>query len=229
MTDRERFIIGGVGGLAPVLMFLATGDFHRYFGNEFVGFAVGYCARALILFFIGGFVVCLYREETLRIKAFQLGLGAPAMIAGFLAATSNPPVPFSLKPNNSTGTVLVAVLAAQEGSNDSDVKRFTLPEPTAWDQFFGGLTGYRPKNVWFVIAGSFLSVDNAKVCARKINDTFPGFHADAYAPYGDNPYYACVIGAHLTQNEAKILRDKAVNAGLDRQTYYKTFPNLPLP
>jgi hypothetical protein len=78
-----------------------------------------------------------------------------------------------------------------------------------------------------VIAGSFLSKDSAAAYAKTINERYPAFHAEVYAPYLDNPSYPVVIGAHLTQADAKNLRDRAVNAGLSKQTYYKTFPNLP--
>jgi hypothetical protein len=78
-----------------------------------------------------------------------------------------------------------------------------------------------------VIVGSFTSPDNANKYANSINERFPGYHANVYAPYGDAPYYSVVIGANLTLQEAKVLRDKAVASGLARQTYYKTFPNLP--
>jgi hypothetical protein len=55
---------------------------------------------------------------------------------------------------------------------------------------------------------------------------YPAFQAEVYAPYLDNPGYPVVIGSHLTQADAKMLRDRAVNAGLTKQTYYKTFPSF---
>jgi hypothetical protein len=225
MTNRERFLIGGVGGLAPVLMFLATGDFVRYFSNIAVIVILGYVVRTIILFFIGGFTVSLYREEQQRMKIFQLGLGAPAMLAGFLASST------SLVPNThpNSSTAFITVVHAQTTSNSDGLKRFTLPNPSPLDQFLEGLTGASPRKVWFVIAGSFMSLDNAKAYAKRINAGASGYHAEVYAPYLDNPNYAVVIGANLTQADAKALRDKAVGAGLTDQTYYKSFPDLPLP
>src|SRR6185436_3086374 len=119
MTNRERFLIGGVGGLAPILMFLATGDFDRFFSNIAVLTAVGYLVRTVILFFIGGFVVCLYREEEQRMKLFQLGLGAPAMIAGFLASSSHAPP--SQAAHLATPTAFVTVVHAQTNSPKGDL------------------------------------------------------------------------------------------------------------
>lgn len=234
-TNRERFYIGGVGGLMPVLVFLATGDFTRFFTHGYAATIAGYCVRAIILFFIGGFVVCLYRDENNRFKMFHLGLAAPAMIAGLIAAQSSPvPAPASASasvpgPNSALETGFIVAVYAQSSSNDDGLKRFTLPIPSPTAQFLEGLIGIPPKNVWFVVTGSYLSVDRAKASAKKINDTFHDFHADVYAPYGDNPNYAVVIGANLTQPEASALRNKAVSAGLSKDTYYKTFPNLPPP
>jgi cell division protein FtsN len=188
--------------------------------------AVTFCARAIVLFLIGGFVAWLYSDETVRFKVFLLGMGAPAMLAGYVTASANT----SDTPGASSSPPLMFIqtVHAQAAPKADDLKHFTLPAPTATEQVYEGLTGARPKNVWFVIAGSFLSLDSARDYSRKINRGFPGFHADVYAPYRDNPSYAVVIGAQLTQQDAKTLRDKAMNAGL-QQTYYKTFSNLPYP
>jgi hypothetical protein len=208
-------------------MFLATGDFQRFFAPGLAAMALGYLFRAVILFFVGGFVVWLYRDESQRIKAFQLGVGAPAMIAGLLATAggtaAQPPSRTTLSLN------LIPVVHAQTTESSESLKHFTLPVQSPTGQFVQGLIGVRPKNVWFVVAGSFLSLDNAKAEAARINRSFPSFHADVYAPYGDNPYYAVVIGSNLTQDDARALTQRAIGSGLPQSTYYKTFPNLPSP
>jgi sporulation related protein len=221
MSNRERFLTGGVGGLAPVLMFLVTRDFERFFSNIAVAMILGYLIRASIVFFIGGFVASLYRDETQRLKVFQLGLAGPAMIAGFLSASPTAPAASV----SSVAGFLVAV-HAQAAANGDNIKQFTLPDLGPVDQFFEGLTGAQPKNVWFVIAAAFSSVDKAKAYAASVNKGFPGFHADVYGPY-HTPYYSVVIGAHLTQAEAKALRDKAVSAGLPKETYFDIPRDLP--
>ena len=131
MTKRERILIGGVGGLVPVLMFLITGDFDRFFSHFALGVLCGYLVRATVLFFIGGFVANLYQEETQRIKVFQLGLGAPAMIAGFLAVS----------PAKAPAFVIMPIAHAQAAVTGSgDLKQFTLPETSGIEEFFEGLT-----------------------------------------------------------------------------------------
>lgn len=157
------------------------------------------------------------------------------MIAGLIAAQSGPP-PTSASasasvsgPNSGLDTGFVVAVYAQSSSNENGLKRFTLPVPSPGAQFLQGLVGIPPKNVWFVLTGSYLSLENAQASAKQINDTFHDFHADVYAPYEDNPNYSVVIGANLTQADASALRNKAVSAGLSKDTYYKTFPNLPPP
>jgi hypothetical protein len=228
MSNRGRFLIGGVGGFAPVLMFLVTGDasLHSFVGSFTIA---GLLLRAAVLFFIGGFVASLYPQESERMKVFQLGLGAPALLAGFLAqspATPARPAPASF----------FAVVHAQTTANANEVKRFTLPAPTASQQFLQGFAGVRPqpKNVWFVIATSNPSLAAAQAAAKAINSGFRGFHAEVYAPYLDNPNYAVVIGAQLSESDASALAAKAASAGMGHgvkqyQPYYKTFPYLPFP
>ena len=48
---------------------------------------------------------------------------------------------------------------------------------------------------------------------QETTKSFPGFPADVYATYLDNPNYAVVIGSQMTQADAKALRDRAVKAG----------------
>jgi SPOR domain len=232
MRTRNRFVVGGVGGLAPVLLFLITGDLVQYLIQLDTLRGIGYAARAIALFFVGGFIAYLHTDEDKPFKIFEIGLAAPALLAGALTtaqlAPSRPPAG---QPETRVGwSIILAVPAhAQSAPADDRVRRFTLPTDGKWDQFLEGFIGRSPKNVWFVIVGSHLQLEDARKQAEKVNRTYPSFHAEVYAPYGDNPYYAVVIGPNLTQDEARALRDRAIQAGLPKDTYYKTFPNLPPP
>jgi hypothetical protein len=240
LDSRTRFFLGGIGGLAPILLFLVNLDFERYIADATTWRTVGYVVRAILLFLIGGFVAYLHDSEKKRITLFLVGVSAPSLIAGYLS-TANPSL--QQRKTGDTGQngpvvqFLVSSAFAQAPRPSQtpapavreDVRRFTLPPQTASSKFFEGLLGLRPKNVWFVIVASHLNVNDAKKEAATLNQKFPGYHAEVYAPYADNPYYAVVIGAHLTQGEAKALRDRAVHDGLNPKSYYKTFPGLPPP
>lgn len=89
-----------------------------------------------------------------------------------------------------------------------------------------GLLGRPPENVWFVVAGSYQHLENAKAQADKINSGSGEFKASVYEPYADSPNYRVIIGANLTKVEATALQNKAASAGLE--TFgIMTFPNLP--
>lgn len=230
MSNYKRFIIGGIGGLAPVLMYLVLVDWERYVVDMPTLTVVGYGVRVLILFFIGGFVAYLHSDERKPFRLFEVGIGAPALIAGAITSSLVP----THAGQSSTGTHLgtafsiVGVAFAQPASATKSFKRFSLPVQSPTSLFLKGLVGGTTENVWFVIVGSYNDVSNAQKQADQINQKHPQFKAEVYAPYdGEGPYYRVVIGANLTQSEAKALRDKALNAGLPEDSYYRTFPNLP--
>ncbi len=78
--------------------------------------------------------------------------------------------------------------------------------------------------MWFVIAGSHIKLGDAQRQAQQINRKWPDFSGEVYAPYGGNPHYAVVIGANLTYEEAQKLLQRAIAAGLSKDTYLWTFP-----
>src|SRR5262245_32066888 len=229
MTNKTRFLLGGIGALAPVLMFMINLDFERYFLEATTLKTVGYLVRGFILFLLGGFVAYLHDTEQKKITLFLLGLAAPSMIAGYISTSNQSSTTTSTGRPERTSAILffIASANAQQDPKGDNIKKFTLPPQSGFSEFLGGLIGTTPNNVWFVIVGSYLDVKNAKKQAEYFNTKFKDFRAEVYAPYGDNPNYAVVIGAHLTQPEARKLRDRAVAAGFPKDTYFKTFPALP--
>lgn len=231
MDTKSRFIIGGIGGLAPIVLFLINLDFDRYVTDATTWKTVGYLVRAVLLFLLGGFVAYLHETEKKRITLFLVGVAAPSLIAGYLS-TANPNRAQVIAASTPTKEqALLYFLPSAHAQSvpvaPDQLKRFTLPPQNTGSQFLDGFLGIQPKNVWFVIVGSHLDVNDAKKQAQDINQKIEGYQAEVYAPYGDNPNYAVVIGAHLTQSEAKVLRDKAVRDGFPKDSYYKTFGGLP--
>jgi len=192
---------------------------------------ISYLIRVVILFAVGGFVAILNRGEDDPFKVFQLGIAAPALITAFingnnvtiLKTPANPHAAISTIRFSAEYTSLIPSTYAQ-ASEQKEIKKFSLPKETAIQQFYRGILGSTPKNVWFVIAGSHLKEEDAERQAQQLRAK--GFSADVYAPYGGNPYYAVVIGAQLTLSEAQQLRLRAINAGLPKDTYLWTFPSV---
>ena len=99
-----------------------------------------------------------------------------------------------------------------------------MPEESSIQQFWRGLIGSSPKKVWFVIIGSHKKLKDAQEQVEQIIEMPNDFTAEIYAPYGENPYYAVIIGANLTYKEAQQLRQAAIKTGLPKDAYLWTFP-----
>ena len=220
VSGPKRFLFAGLGGLAPLLLNLVVIDLQTLLLDLTLLAVLSYLIRVLALFALGGIVGWLHKTECDPVKLFQLGIAAPALIT---AAINGGQVTIPEKPADShrQSTGIVSVAYAQTAAEER-VKTFSLPRETPAQQIYRGLFGATPKNVWFVIAGSHLTLQAAENQVAALHKR--GFPADVYAPYGGNPYYAVVIGAQLTREEARQLRAKAVRAGLPGDTYLWTFP-----
>ena len=88
---KQKLLIGGIGGLAPILAKLLIQDVNTitlWLQNLDFKFLmiriIGYLLWALILFGAGAFWVFLNKSEKKLLKIFQLGIVAPAMITGMI-------------------------------------------------------------------------------------------------------------------------------------------------
>jgi hypothetical protein len=224
MTGRQRILIGGLGGLAPVLVFLVgANQLDEVLQNSAHPLVVvGYLLRGLAMFGLGALIAWFHTEEHKPYAIFQIGIAAPALVAGLITTGSLAhPQP---APPPHTGSIRFLSEAFAQATPDLEPKQYTVP---AWDQFLHGFVGRRPSNVWFVTAGSHKSLDDAKKQVEAIRKTHPEFPADIYAPR-TSPYYAVVLGAYLDREDAVKLRDKAIAAGLT-PTPYASIPRALLP
>jgi hypothetical protein len=91
---RTRFLYGGAGALAPLMVSLVLVDIDvlsGYLANIDGGGiyrAAGYAVQFVVLFVIGGLWATMHRSERDPRKLFQLGLVAPAMITAMLNASN---------------------------------------------------------------------------------------------------------------------------------------------
>lgn len=239
VSGSKRFFIGGVGGLAPVFALLVAVDFEKNLVDTSTAQVLGYMVRALALFAIGGFIAWLHETEDKPFKLFEIGLGAPALIAGLITAKSispeSPQRSAAAQPNHAVSMLFamksaIAQTSATESAPSSptrtEPKSFTVPVQQGTAGFLEGLLGTRPSNVYYVIVGSHTKLEDAEKQANRINATDKQFTAQVYAPYGGSPYYAVVIGANMTKADANALRARAAQAGLPQDTYLWTFPSF---
>lgn len=222
LLAKHRFLIGGIGGIAPVLLNLAVIDLEVLLWRVTSLAVLSYVIRVMALFVIGGLVAFFNRDENSHFKLFQLGIVAPALITAVING-SNIPSPRRPEIVLTTATSFGLLESAYaQVSAQHEVQQFSLPEETPIQQIRRGFFGVVPRNVWFVIAGSHLKIEDAERQVQEFRKK--GFSAEVYAPYGDNPYYAVVIGALLTLSEAQQLQTKAINRGLPADTFLWTFP-----
>jgi hypothetical protein len=212
MTVRQKMILGAVGAVTPLALNLLVVDQLTLVNLTFLA-CVGYTIRLLVLVGLGSLVVYLNIDEANRMRIFQLGVAAPALVTALMNGANQR----ALLQNQQfvtpqTASIFVATLQAQERA--APAREFTIPKETQSEQVWRGLTGNRSDRVWFVVAGREQTRESAAAAAARINGARKGFQADVYAPYQGKGSWSVVIGAGLTRADAMELRQKAVAAGL---------------
>jgi hypothetical protein len=229
MKASEKVLIGGVGALMPIILNLLVIDFNTLHDGLTSLSILGYCVRVAVLFGVGGMVAYFHKSERNAFKLFQLGLGAPAVLLAMLNGVNaqrpaDAPSDHKVAPGQSWRWDLVSAAEAAETPDEQPAKTFDAAAPSAVEQFLQGFLGRRPNQVWFVISGSHLTRDAARKQAGAINTSGKDLKAEVYAPFGDTDYYAVVIGAGLSKEEALTVRQKAIQKGLPKDTYLWALP-----
>ena len=221
MKTRHKIFIGGLGALTPIIMNLLVIDF-MLLKDLTLFAALGYAVRVIVLFYLGGLVAYLHKSEESPVKLFELGIVAPALITALLNGGNVEVIKPSGPADRSASVTWVGEALAQP-SPQGEVKTYQRSSPSAVQQFLRGLTGSVPKEVWFVVSGSYATLEEARKEAQKINEAAKGFKAEIYASAGTPSGYDVVIGANLTYEEAQRVRQQAVDAGLAREAMVRIF------
>jgi SPOR domain len=219
--SRQRFLVAGLGGVSPVLVSLLVIDLQTLLLKVTPILVISYLIKILALFALGGLIGWLHKNEHELFKLFQLGIAAPALITAGINGTRIP-LPEAVPVTTTRASFSLVGEAYAQPAQHPTTKQFSYPQETANQQIARGLFGKLPENVWFVIVGSHLAQESANKQAEELR--IRGFSADIYLPYGGNPFYAVVIGAQMTRSDAQALQQKAIAAGLPKDTYLWTFP-----
>jgi len=238
MKNRTALIMGGIGGLLPLIITLINIDASTMF-KEFDPYVLaGYSVRAIILILLGALFVWVNSETDLK-KALQIGIMAPAIALGYmngadlrdakkelsvaqqeLAAnqvneTSNV-TPNAGNPAGITGSHIFNITSLAYATNQTQMPKGLHRDPGALSRMWYGLTG-RSDNGWFVIVGSHKTENAANAHVERLKSQ--GYEAIVYPPYRSNPYYGVMIGSWLTLEEANLLKLQAIKDGLPKDTY----------
>jgi hypothetical protein len=96
LKSWERWLYGGLGAMAPLIVIGATTDTVAVFSALTVVVAIAWLVKCIFLFGIGGFVAFLHKSEADTWKCFVIGISAPALITTGLSGTAariNAPAP----------------------------------------------------------------------------------------------------------------------------------------
>lgn len=226
-TKRDKVLIGGLGALTPLVLPLLSVDLQNWWENLTVFVLLGAMLRISALCYLGGIVAFLHKDENSPIKLFELGIVAPALITGLLHGI---PAGHELSQASQSGFVGAAGLFvtpafAQELNKERPAKSFRPPKETVVQQIWRGVIDSQVERVWFVIAGSYPTLEQATLHTRQINSAAGSFHAEIYAPYKPGGGYSVVIGANLTLAEARDLSSRASRSGLPQVYIWEYQPN----
>lgn len=230
MKTQNKIFIGGLGALTPIILNLLVVEFEVLLLKLTLFAILGYLIRVIVLFYLGGLIAYLHKDENSPVKIFELGIVAPALITAMLNA-GQIDIPKTKLPTEGSATSSIMFISSAyaqpllpQDTTKTEIKKFSFPPETRIQQLWRGFTGSGPRRVWFVIAGSHLKLEDAQKQVRQILGKTKDFKPEVFAPYGDNKNYAVVIGANLTLIEAQQTKKKAIAAGLPEDTYLWTFP-----
>ncbi|MBI3585332.1 MAG: hypothetical protein HY096_15450 [Nitrospinae bacterium] len=132
MKTRQKIIIGGLGALTPIVMNFLVIDINVLFVNLTLLASIGYAIRVVILFYLGGIVAYLHKDENSPVKLFELGIVAPAIITALLNGTKIEAPKADVKHGETTtvSAILIPKVYAQAVRKD-EIKTFSLPKETS--------------------------------------------------------------------------------------------------
>ena len=88
MTTQKKVFIGGLGALTPIIINLLVIDLTVLFVNLTVLAVFGYLLRVTVLFYLGGLVAYLHKDEKSPLKIFEFGIIAPALLTALINANN---------------------------------------------------------------------------------------------------------------------------------------------
>lgn len=236
MTNFQRCLVGGLGGLAAMLTKYLSQHHEKVAGliengqaDKALAIVLGLAIVGAILIFLGGLIGWASREEV-PLKLIALGVSAPALVTTW-AATAPPgssvPKPESdrqalLQVEPSRGLIISTAQAANV--------RISFAPPiyagaTVLDGVKEALGVNRIEPRYWVVVASMSSEDRAKQFAQKINEEDPTMRAFVGRRKPDNPFFPVIVGDFSEMPAAEALRQKALNLVSIKEAYLSDYAN----
>lgn len=81
----------------------------------------------------------------------------------------------------------------------------------------------RRSDGWVVVVASYSARDAAEKRAKSMSKRWPRFHLDIFEPTSDKVHHLVILGKNLSEDQAEVLRKRAVTSGMARDAYIKRF------
>ncbi len=225
MTNQKRILIGGLGAMTPILMNLLVVDLSVTFQSISVFIIVGYLLRVTILFYLGGLIAYLHKDEKSPFKLFELGIVAPALVTGFMNAANVDSHAVGQNVNSAiekTGQILFLPEPAYAGPQTQEtIKSFPKgPEPIS-SQFWRGFIGKKNDHTYFVIAEDGLTLAEARQRVKTTRSGKNGSDSWVYKSATSDAKYAVVIAERVTRQEAEKILKRAKQKGMKKPVLWR--------
>lgn len=137
MTDRERIMLGAIGGGLVALIGYPIPAYESIVVFGGVGLIVGLVIRGVGFAFLGGLWAYMHRQESNRFRVFQLGLLGPAIVSAMVSGNAQrvEVSPADFQPR--IGMQLIAPAYGAEESKPGTAR----PVPSTWDIIIRGILG----------------------------------------------------------------------------------------
>lgn len=242
---HQRAGWGALGAILPLALRLA-GEAHVY--EKASSLRIPGMVDILVPMFIsilaGAAVAAVFQDEKNRRNLLVLGISAPAMINTWAAygtasqaernlenlkgisnqsADAGSGIPIS-GTSPSPHSLFRFNMVQQVFAADQSLSTFTHAEPTTLQKIQSAVTGSIPNKDYFVVLGSFSSVDDAQREKLIAQGKLPGYPIEVYGPPpGYAPaLFSVVLAPNLTIEDAKTYLEKAQGAGYS-SSYIWTF------
>ena len=123
MTIRQKMILGAVGAVTPLALNLLVVDQLTLVGSARSSPASDTRSRLLVLVGLGSLVVYLNIDEANRMRIFQLGVAAPALVTALMNGANQRALLQNQQFVTLDASIFVATLQAQESPAEFIPKR----------------------------------------------------------------------------------------------------------
>jgi len=220
LKNWHRYSFTCIGALMPLIMSLYYSDLAVFLQKITPTIFFGYLIKVIILLVLGFLIGAFYRTETNRLKLFQLGIAAPAIVLGVINGQGTK---LSEGDTNIDRTSFFSINILNDSFDrgffnhqqdtsirfhDAKILQYGYPQESVKQQFLRGFMGKKITNMWFLIYGSYPNRQEATNTIVQLKDRYPELEAQLYKSIKDTTKYDVVLGDHLEYQKGQVLQKK---------------------